>query len=338
MTKPVARLTSPVQLAAAVPEQLGFVPGESLVVLCQHEPRGRVGLVMRFDLPARAAEAPLAEDVARRVRHERATRIALVVYTDEPGRRPRTGLVEAVRERLGELQLTDALLVRDARAWSYVCEDVRCCPVEGTPLSQADSGSGLALLRAERVGAGRSVLPSRAALEALVAPPTFLAAVEAVQRLRAADEALRATVRAAGRGAAREAALSSWQAVLSRWDRPPVQTTDQEAASLVVSLDDVLVRDRVVGLSAAPGAAAAMTGLLEDLCRRTPAPYDAPVCTLLAWVSYAEGAGALTTVALDRALATDPAYALAVLLDQALQGQIPPARVRELSRRSREVA
>ena len=333
MTKPVARLTTPAQLVASVPEQLGYVPTESLVVLCLHEPRGRIGLLMRFDLPARQHELLLAKDIAARVRHAGATRIALVVFTDEPGQLARRSLAEVVRDRVGGLPVTDAVLVRQGRSWSYFCDRQTCCPREGTPVSAADETSALQLIRAERVFEGRPVLPSRAALEALVAPPTFLAAEAAAQRWVAADQALMEAVVQDGLAAVRTRSLARWRAVLSRWCQPPAVTTDEETAVLSASLEDIDVRDRVAAMSKRSGAP--LRGLLEDLCRRTPAPYDAPVCTLLAWVSYAQGGGALANIALDRALASEPSYSLALILEEALLRQVPPAALREAMRGGR---
>jgi hypothetical protein len=48
------------------------------------------------------------------------------------------------------------------------------------------------------------------------------------------------------------------------------------------------------------------------------------VCAALAWISYAAGDGVVANVAVDRALATDPHYSLAGLIDDALTRQVPP--------------
>ncbi|HVE74303.1 MAG TPA: DUF4192 family protein, partial [Mycobacteriales bacterium] len=76
----------------------------------------------------------------------------------------------------------------------------------------------------------------------------------------------------------------------------------------------------------------ALRSLLTDLCRATVPPYDAPVCTLLGWVGYAAGEGAVANVAVDRALASEPTYSLALLLREFLHHQVPPREVRRLLR------
>jgi hypothetical protein len=73
----------------------------------------------------------------------------------------------------------------------------------------------------------------------------------------------------------------------------------------------------------------ALLALSEQVARLVVPPYDAPVCTLLAWVAYARGDGARAAVALDRALRGDPSYPLALLLQAALDRALPPEVVRQ---------
>ena len=133
-----------------------------------------------------------------------------------------------------------------------------------------------------------------------------------------------------GRRVANDAALACWRVAVARSAAPPVGLSDDETAELAVSLEDVLVRDAVVGW--ALHEPVAVLGALLEVTRRTPPPYDAPVCTALAWVAYTEGNGALANVALDRAVSSRPGYPLAGLLRQALDAQVPPAQVRAVLR------
>jgi hypothetical protein len=110
--------------------------------------------------------------------------------------------------------------------------------------------------------------------------------------------------------------------------RPPATLDAQEAALLATSLQDLLLRD---GL-AAEHEPEQLRPVLLDLMRRTPAPFDAPVCTLFAWQAYCDGGGAEVTIALERALRSDRHYTLALLLVQVLHGQVPPATVRDITR------
>src|SRR4051794_32511490 len=120
MTKPIARLTTPSQMVAALPLYLGYVPTESIVVICCHEPRGRLGLTMRHDLPPAEHEGVVAEDIERRVRQQKASRVVIAVYTAAAELYAREAMVEDLCTRFGDLVVTEALLVREDRFWSYV--------------------------------------------------------------------------------------------------------------------------------------------------------------------------------------------------------------------------
>jgi hypothetical protein len=75
--------------------------------------------------------------------------------------------------------------------------------------------------------------------------------------------------------------------------------------------------------------------LVLTLARQTLAPYDVPICTLVALVAWVRGDGALGNVALDRALSGDPSYSMAKLLRAGLDGQLPPSAVKQWLRETR---
>jgi len=330
MPKPtVARLTSPAQLVAVLPLWLGYTPTESLVVACCHEPRGRMGLTMRFDLPDAADEQALVAEVVRRVRHQRATRVIVAVFTAEADtdRRTRAGLVDGLRHALSDLVMTEAVLVGEDRFWSYLCDVPDCCPPEGRPVSTAEGDDPVRLLEAEQILRGQVVLRDRAELEALLSGPQLFAEEEALQRCDAACHELAEAVRTGDRARYRERMLVRWHEALDAFGAPPARLGADEVAALAVSLADRQLRDQL----AAEDDTSAMLALLEELCRRTPAPYDAPVCTLLAWLTYCEGGGAAVSILLERALASDPTYSLALLLQDVVLGQVPPEKVRQLT-------
>ncbi|MCU1593161.1 MAG: uncharacterized protein JWO12_553 [Frankiales bacterium] len=332
MTKPIARLTTPSQMVAALPVYLGYVPTESLVVICCHEPRGRLGLTMRFDLPPTEHEQVLAEDIEGRVRHQRSTRVVIAVYTCSPEPFARQALVANLLRRFEDLVVTEALLIGADRFWSYLCQDEGCCPVEGTPVADGQDSSAVQLLEVERVFEGRTVLPDRAALEASLAGPSFLAATLARQRCEQALVLLEDAVDESGAELAAEVFLQGWLAALERFQDPPAELAGLEAAALAVSLQDVLVRDDLAALPASDQPA--LLELLREVMTRTPPPYDAPVCTLFAWVSYCAGGGAQTSIALERALTTDPTYSLALLLQTMVLGQVSPKQLRTMTAKS----
>jgi hypothetical protein len=334
MSKPVARLTRPAEMVASLPLQLGYTPEESLVVLCCHEPRGRVGLTIRVDLPEPVCEPDLVEEIEARVGATGATRVLLVVYTDEePGEGlPRTALAHGLRDAFADLVVTDLLLVRRDRFWSYLCSNPACCPERGTPVDAARDSAAISLIASEQVLSGRAVLPSRAALSSSLQGPQLFAARVAEQRCEQAAELLEASVLSNGFTATAEGSLARWRAALGPASQGQMPS-DHEAAWLVMSLFDVDVRDALAAES--ERRAPSLPALLGDLCRRTPDAFAAPVCGLLAWVGYCRGGGTEVTIAIERALRCDPDYNLARLLLSALQGQIAPEVLRKAAQAAR---
>lgn len=329
--RPVARLTSPGEIAAVVPALCGFVPRESLVVISLRGPRRRLGLTMRFDLDHVLDDvSAAAAEVAGRLELDGADRAVVVVLTEAPGALVRLEVVDALHVACEDagLQVDEALLVRGGRWWSYVCADPRCCPPEGTPLERAPSAA-LQLVEAEQVLQGRAVLDSREELAASVAPPVLLAEAAADQHAAAALHDWAERTRRLGVDAVRACSLSLAGRLLDASQvGTPVSAVD--AAQLAVAVQDVVVRDEIATWCLTRHDA--LLAVLLQTARQVVPPEDAQVLALLAWVAYAHGDGGLANVALERCLRSDPTCSLARLLGQALDAQVPPDEVRALLR------
>ena len=295
--KSVARLRRPGELANLVPMLCGFVPTESLVIIClRGGKRNRIGLTMRVDLPDAdvTAEADLVEQLLERLTFDGGGGAVLAVYTAGAGH----------GQALPRRALVDAL-----------CQGSRRRGVE--------------------------VLDARTALVASLAGPTGLAAAAARQRLSGASSARARQVAREGRVQVGQNALRLWRRALSvaqspaGADEPPQELSPSGLAPLILSLDDVLVRDEI--LTWALEDDAALLRLLLLLARECVPPFDTATCTCIAWVAHLRGDGALANVALDRALAGHPGYAMARLCRQALDAQVRPAQVRSLLAESRQV-
>ncbi len=321
-TSPVVRLSSPGEIVASLPVLCGFPPQESVVALSL---RGRrLGLTVRLDLPAPEHQAAAADLVAARMLGDGASRVALVVLSEQ-GRRPE--LVEAFTERVGAsgVEVLEALHVADGRWTSYRCTGP-CCPAEGTAVVET---SAVMLAAAESALLGKAVLRSRDELVASIAPPVLLAARAAERAYDAAlerwaDDRLRTNP-----VVARRLELRSARALLdaAREGRCPDLVA---ACTFAAPLEDVLVRDEIAGWALHRGDD--VHALLQAVVPQLPVGGDAPACTLLGWVAYARGEGALAGIAFDRALASEPDYHLALLLMSLLEGGVDPAEVRRVMR------
>jgi hypothetical protein len=322
------RLTGPGELASALPRLLGFHPHNSVVAVCLHGSRRRVGLVMRFDLVGADDARPLAEAIADRVRSERPEAVAIAVFGDRLPRRsalPYVEIVEAL-ETVPLPPILDTLLVVGDRWWSYYCTDEYCCGPGGNPVDPTSPGA--TAVAAACALAGQGVLADRAAVvDSIALSPTADSTMsDLISQLRA-------------RGGARspgQAQASSVGALIERMtatlDDPRRPLDAADVAELAARCHDIGSRDEVLLAGGSPERRSEMLRVMVEVVRDVPPPHDAPVCTVLGWLAYSAGDGVVARAALDRALRTDPGYSLARLLARALDQQVHPAVLEEVVR------
>jgi hypothetical protein len=332
------RLSDLGELAASIPQLLGFRPHESIVLVSlTGASGGRVGLTVRADIPPPEHARTAAEVLTRGVLTDGPGAVVVAVVSEAPDADdglPHLRLVWDVVVALAAhgVPVPEVLLVRGGRWWSYDCPQPCCAPGAGTPLP-----AGVTELEVAAVATGVVVEPDRDALAARIAAPdrlgrSAMAAACAQAAAECAEDILEH-----GWDAVAE---RSWTAVLDALarSRPGAPTTaarlsDPEVARLVWGLRDRVVRDRALELALGADAAAAEQ-LWTECTRRAPAPLDAAPATLLAVSAWLRGDGAMADVALSRALAGAPDYALARLLAQALRACMPPAQLRGLIRQA----
>jgi hypothetical protein len=330
----VVRAGSPAALLRLVPHLLGFIPEASLVVIGVAPPRDRIRVTLRYDLPDPPA-ADLAAEIAAHalgvLSAQRLTAAVAVGYGPEP-------LVTPVARELREaawqagIDVREFLRVQDGRYWSYVCSNEKCCPAEGVPFdATADDPAEAEALAA----VGDRVLATRAAVAARVAPLGGIARESMRQATRRAEQhvaQLLAKVRRSGRlGAARQMiaseGLAAVGAMITRYRDGGRFTTDYEIARITVALRDLRVRDDAWARMD-PSHAEAHQRLWTDVVRRAQLGHVAAPAALLAFVAWQSGDGALANVAIDRALADNPRYSMALLLRQVITAGAPPALAR----------
>ncbi|MGY1826401.1 DUF4192 domain-containing protein [Blastococcus sp. SYSU DS0541] len=339
------RLSDPGEVAAALPHLLGFHPAESVVLVGLGGPSGgRVGLIVRGDLPSPAEGARAARLLVGSLRRDRPAAALLLVVSEAPddpapaGEElvvlPHRPLVHELVQALAAAGVAarDVLLVRRGRWWSYDCPHPCCAPSAGTPLP-----GGVSALAAAAVCTGQVVAPDRAALaERLDAPPGSAAGMREACVRAASGRAAR--LREVGRPALTGEWWAAVRQAVARCRPGPSgegPLDDDDLAALGWALRDVRVRDRALQL--ALGADAAAAEVLWTVCaRRVPAPLDAAPATLLAVSAWLRGDGAMAGIALDRALDSDPDHTLARLLRQALDACLPPAGLRDLLEQAAE--
>jgi len=318
------------------------VPRSSIVVIGTESPNGAaaggpgqsgtVKVTLRYDLPD-PADAHLAAEIAEHalavIGSQRLTAVLAIGYGPEALVQP---LAVAFRDAIaeGEIDLIDFLRVDDGRYWSYTCTNEACCPPAGTPFDVADHAAAAVL-----AGEGRKVLTDRAALAATIAPLGGLAAESMRQATRRAERhvtRLLGRVRKSARlGAARQLiateGLAAVADMIAAYRGGGKYASDYQVAWLTVALRDVRVRDDAWARMD-PRHTEAHLRLWTDVVRRAQPGRVAGPASLLAFVAWQAGNGALANVALDRALADDSRYSMALLLRQVISAGAPPSMAR----------
>ncbi|MEV6551623.1 DUF4192 domain-containing protein [Streptomyces sp. NPDC051597] len=362
---PQLTLRNPADLADALPYLMGFHPTDSIVMVALHGRRGRFGGRLRLGIPRAPGEWPhVAEQLAECLvagserRGPRPDGIIVFLCQDPDPLGDTTAghvmerlrpLAQLLRTACGALDVPvlEALCISDGRYWSYCCPDARCCPPEGNVLALP----GTSVLAAAATFAGLQVRGSLREMEARLAPWRRPAAADQERALAAGEAALvprvldeeerlrvgRDTLDLAGRVMRR---LSGAPPATGRTDADALDDaliTHEEAAALLLGLQDRTTRDRAAEWMEGPDAAPALR-LWRALARRCVGRYGehaAAPLTLAGWVAWSTGDEPAARVALGLALRADPDYQFAQLLHQACNQGLDPEALRRCLREER---
>lgn len=350
------RLRGPGDIISVLPYHLGYHPSDSLVLVCLKG--NQFAFVARVDLPPPGLASSVVEELLPHVVREAPDEVVILGFESEPGQAEPASVT--VRDALlgAGIPVANRLLVRGRRWWSLDC-DAACCPAEGEPVPEDDDVPAIA----DYVLLGRRPAASRADLD-LRLEPVDDGGVRARRCARLLAD-LTAACRSGGprRQRVRRRALEHWGSLLDVSDDETYlaqQFTDEDWARLAVSLRDVDLRDLIVAWlcpgsldldlldpvlvelagrhlppsGGGPGRSDVewtrekdrVVERLAALCRHTPPELSPGPLTVLANLTWWLGNGAMTRIALDRAIAADPQYRLAVLLDRAVDLAIRPSR------------
>ena len=305
----MSTLTSPHDLLAAVPFLIGYHPSNSLVLVALKD--DSVGMAMRVDLPivdligdATSASYDL---LATHFTREEADGAFLVAYIPNGCQTGESVLINASAALMrADVEIKESLLVQDNRFRSLLCIDTTCCPPEGSPVPEIDSSR----IAAEHVIAGHpmpyqnvnQLIDSIAALpisleeDWLAQVNEFWVESDAEELNDLQRDGATAVIDLAGEFEAGRAA------------------EDRELVARVIGrMSDIQVRDFALG-SHTPETTDFYWQMWRELLVVAPRGFVAPIASVFAALAYERGEGALAQKALDRALADDEKYSLALLL------------------------
>ncbi|PZT77117.1 MULTISPECIES: DUF4192 domain-containing protein [unclassified Streptomyces] len=355
-------LRGPADLADALPYLMGFHPNDSVVMVALHGGRGRFGGRLRLGIPQSESEWPavaeqLAECLIKGSERRGPRPDAVVVYLCQDPADGETGnqamerlrpFAQRLRTACGALDVPvlEALCISDNRYWSYVCPDSRCCPAEGNPLAMP----GTSVMAAAATYAGIQVRGSLREMEARLTPAARKSNDAQLSALDSAGSAMVPLLfDQERRKEVGDATLELAGRLVDRLGRAPVAgpsladinddrlISDEEAASVILGLQDRETRDRAAEWMEGPKAHAALR-LWRALARRCVGPYEehaAAPLTLAGWVAWSTGDEPAARVALALALRIDPHYTFAQLLHEACNQGLDPETLRRCLRGER---
>ena len=306
-------LTSPHDLLAAIPFLIGYHPENSLVLVALKD--DAVGMAMRVDMPTDIA--PESYDLlASHFVREAAEAALLVAYVDaQTDPEPVLINTSAALLRAG-ISIKESLIVSDGRYRSMLCHDSECCPPLGSPIPDIDSSR----IAAEHVIAGHPMPYANVSglVQSIAALPSameeswqrevqeFWVEGDSENLLDLQRDGATALIDLAGEYTQGRGA------------------EDRELAARVIGrLSDIQVRDFALG-SHNDETADAYWQMWRDLLLIAPRGFIAPIASIFSALAYERGEGALAHKALDRALADDERYSLALLLRRVFTAGWPP--------------
>lgn len=315
---PIVRVDTPEALLSVVPSLLGFVPADSVVMLCLAE--RRLGLTMRVDLPQNAQEAQdMVESVLPTILRQHVDSVVLIGYETVTPRVLTAAALRVLAEvvAMTDLSLTGDLVVVTERGWEHL--ECDCCP-EPHPVPE-DTAAALTA----RVASGIAPAASRAEVAARVQCTDRAEEVRAAAaqvsggQVRDVDAVALAWGRLLDPGSSLEAIPAPVLALAARGLAAPTREMRDALMGWLCpgsfpldALDQTAVR--AVQSSVGEQWGAGMMDRLCQVCAALPDEDAVPSLTLLAAYAWWVGNGTVAWSALDRAGAIDPGYRMAELL------------------------
>src|SRR5664280_193458 len=357
-------LSGPADVLTVLPYQLGFHPHECLVVVSLHGTR--MGLVQRIDLPPpeHLGDAVAAMIVPLRQDNPRAVLLIGFEGCEGESRAILDEMADACLAH--GVEVADRLVVRGGRWFDLDCVQSCCpsegLPLpapSAVPAVAEFVGREICPLPDRTALAG--LLEPNSSLQSREV--SRLAKESLERRLEATDDGETGVSRRKMLNGFRASELALWSLVLcDKDDAEPIRAVPpQDLAKLAVSLTDVDLRDGLIAwlcpgtlpqdlidatllvqmsrvlpeplwLDGDAGGMAQVIGRqrierrLCELSAALPDVWAVSTLTVLASFTWWRGDGALTRIALDRALRVDPHYRLAQLLERMVDLAIRPER------------
>ena len=322
------QIDGPANLLATVPYLLGFNPEKSLVIVAVKGQHDQVVVSMTLDLPDKIEDldANFMNNLKETLKRSGADGLVAIFYVETNPQKLQSISDLLMTEISSEFHVRDILWVCDYKWASYLCSDQSCCPQEGREL-EIDKPS---MAQTELVLAGRSVAPKKSDLK------DFLESTTVNQELIPHLSQF-----------ARQKAKAEHSKTLEKWEstqfkfltsKKAIQDLDLKlSARLLFGLTDIPIRDALLAHHIE------LAQINEDpnqylfqfaqkwaqVAKVAPETFRSPICTCIAVFMWQAGEGILARSAIEFALAQDPQFHLAKLINNALDSGMPPWEFRD---------
>jgi hypothetical protein len=304
-------IKTPRQLLGATAALIGYQPDNSLVLVAMSEEE--VLSIVRLDWPNETI--PLPQEIARATKNAPKPSLVLVAYTESALTLDR--LIELVPSAK-DYQLLDALWVRQGHWGSLMCDDETCCPMGGHALSDLVSADLAPGSIASAWFRSREDLSAK--LESIDLSQDEMYARDNARGALGEQFARSLTASKESPSKIRSDLLDELMCQLDfvkPWDW-------QQHALLALVVGDIRMRDGFLRqMLDHPSMRLTIRSVLIAQTSRAQEADVAALATALAGCAWLDSDGELASLALERALASDPSYSLARLLDRALIHAVP---------------
>ena len=293
-------IASTKDLVTAVPFLVGYQPTDSIVIVGLKD-EDSIEVTMRFDYPEESNFEQYTH-LAKTIMAQGIKDVILVTYVPSHIESPEVMIDLQITLNHYKIKIVDSIVVLDGKYRSVLCKEESCCPLEGTPLpdikesalavSQVLAGEPLPFSNVDALKASLRMYDEIPSIVSYITDATPVDDIEG-QRL----------------------AAQTFDVMLEAFSEQGELPDDRDAGLLLVGLQDVIVRDYLLG-SINDDNAQDITNLWRWLLLVAPPGYKAPVASLSAAVAYEFGRGAEAHHLIDIALEDEPGYSLATLLQR----------------------
>ena len=322
------QIDGPANLLATVPYLLGFNPEKSLVIVAVKGQHDQVVVSMTLDLPDKIEDldASFMNNLKETLKRSGADGLVAIFYVDSNPQGLKSISELLMTEISTEFHVRDILWVCDHKWASYLCSDESCCPKEGRAL-EIEKPS---MAQKELVLARRSVASKKSDLKDFLEITTvnqdLIPLISQFARQKAKSE--------------HNQTIEKWESTQFKFLSAPKAFKEIDLklyARLLLGLTDIPVRDALLAHHIELGQ------IKEDpnqylfqiaqnwaqVAKVSPETFRPPICTCIAVFMWQAGEGILARSAIDFALAQDPQFHLAKLINNALDSGMPPWEFRD---------